>query len=42
MSGNLCKKTQKHQHITEGYVFLPVLPAPTSCTVGTMAPSYVD
>ena len=30
----LCKETQKHQHITRGYVFLPVLPVLTSCTVG--------
>ena len=35
----LSKGTQKHQHITRGYVFLPVL---TSCTVGIMAPVYVD
>ena len=50
MSGNLVKnkgkniKTfsvrglKKHQHITRGY-FLHI---PTSCTVGIMAPVYVD
>ena len=30
----LCKETQKHEHITRGDVFLPVLPVLTSCTVG--------